>query len=240
MSKALVVLSGGLDSTTCLAIANDEHDEVAAISFYYGQKHKNELVHAEEIAAYYNAPWYLIELPKVFQGAGSTLVDADVDNPRGSYAEVQDIEGEQVSPTYVPYRNGNLLSLATAHALVVGADTLYAGMHAEDAAHWAYPDCTPEFLGAMANAIYIGSYRKVRLATPLQWLSKADIVRLGSEIAVPFHLTMSCYDGKAPACGTCPTCIGRINAFRANGFIDPIGYEIDIDWNGTVIEGTPV
>ena len=229
--KALVVLSGGLDSTTCMALAAIEH-EVEAVSFYYGQKHKNELAHAEMVAAYYNARWSLIELPKVFAGTDSTLVeDNQIDNPRGSYKDVQDIEGEQVSPTYVPYRNGSLLSLATAHALVVGADTLYAGMHAEDAAHWAYPDCTPEFLGAMANAIYIGSYRKVRLATPLQWLSKGEVVRLGTEIGAPFHLTMSCYDGKSPACGTCPTCIGRINAFRENALVDPIEYEIDIDWS---------
>lgn len=231
MSKALVVLSGGLDSATCMAIANRAHDQLEAVSFYYGQKHKNELKHAEAIAEYYGAGWRVVELPKIFGGTDSTLIASnEIDNPRGSYEDVQDIEGESVSPTYVPYRNGNLLSLATTQALILGADTLYAGMHAEDAAHWAYPDCTPEFLGAMANAIYVGSYRKVRLVTPLQWLSKADVVDLGAQLDTPFHLTMSCYDGKSPACGTCPTCVGRINAFRDNGLVDPIEYEIGIKW----------
>lgn len=231
MTSALVVLSGGLDSTVCLAIAAEDHPDLHAVSFYYGQKHSEEVNHAAEIARVYGASHRIIGLPQIFEGTGSTLIsNNEIDNPRGSYEDVQDIEGEAVSPTYVPYRNGNLLSMATAYALTVGADTLYAGMHAEDAAHWAYPDCTPEFLGAMANAIYIGSYRKVRLVTPLQWLSKADVVRLGSELDAPFSLTLSCYDGSVPACGTCPTCVGRINAFRSNGLVDPIEYAIEIVW----------
>lgn len=235
MSKGLVVLSGGLDSTTCMAIANEAHDSIEAVSFFYGQKHTAELDHARMVSDIYRAPHHTVFLPEIFAGGvtfESTLIAANaIDNPRGSYEEVQDIEGEQVSPTYVPYRNGNLLSMATSVALGLGADTIYAGMHAEDAAHWAYPDCTPEFLGAMANAIYVGSYRKVRLVTPLQWLSKAEIVRLGVELGAPLYATLSCYDGVEPACGTCPTCVGRINAFRANGMIDPIDYAIEIDWS---------
>lgn len=231
MSRGLVVLSGGLDSTTCMAIAEQQHDLLTAVSFNYGQKHTTELDAAETVADYYDADHMIVELPRIFGGTDSTLVASNqIDNPRGSYEEVQDIEGEQVSPTYVPYRNGNLLSMAAAIALTVGADTIYAGMHAEDAAHWAYPDCTPEFLGAMANAIYVGSYRKVRLVTPLQWLTKAQIVNLGLKLRAPYRLTLSCYDGAVPACGTCPTCIGRINAFRANGQVDPIDYAIEVKW----------
>lgn len=230
-SKALVVHSGGLDSTVCLSLALKEHDSVETVSFYYGQKHTTELDHAKQIADAFKIQQHLIHLPTIFAGGDSTLIEANqIDNPRGSYEDVQDIEGEQVSPTYVPYRNGNLLSMATSVALGLGADTIYAGMHAEDAAHWAYPDCTPEFLGAMANAIYIGSYRKVRLVTPLQWLSKSDIVNLGLTLNTPFELTLSCYDGKVPACGTCPTCVGRIQAFQANGQVDPIPYEIEVVW----------
>lgn len=232
MSVGLVVLSGGLDSTTCMAIAAQENDEIEAISFDYGQKHSAELRHARNVAAWYKAAHTVVELPHVFAGTTSTLVAAnEIDNPRMSYQEIEEVVGENVSPTYVPYRNGNLLSMAAAHALVIGASTIYAGMHAEDAANWAYPDCTPEFLGAMANAIYVGSYRKVRLSTPLQWLTKAEIVALGSRLTAPFELTLSCYDGVVPACGTCPTCVGRINAFRANGLEDPIEYAIEVDWS---------
>lgn len=229
--KALVVLSGGLDSTVCLSVAAHKHDEVEAISFDYGQKHTAELEHAAMVAKYFNARHQVVQLPRVFAGTTSTLVAANnIDNPRMSYEEIDEVVGENVSPTYVPYRNGNLLSMAAAQALVVGADYLYAGMHAEDAANWAYPDCTPEFLGAMANAIYIGTYRKVRLITPLQWLDKAGVVSLGIEYNAPFHLTLSCYDGVEPACGTCPTCVGRIRAFQSLGLMDPIQYAIDIDW----------
>ena len=230
-TKALVVLSGGLDSTTCLAMALRAADDVETVTFYYGQKHKSELEAAKRVADYYAVAHHIIDLPQIFAGTSSTLVEANqIDNPRMSYQEIEEVVGESVSPTYVPYRNGNLLSMATTLALVRNADTVWAGMHAEDAAHWAYPDCTPEFLGAMANAIYVGSYRKVRLVTPLQWHSKADIVRVGTQLQAPYHLTLSCYDGITPACGTCPTCVGRINAFRANGLADPIPYAIDIEW----------
>jgi 7-cyano-7-deazaguanine synthase len=154
--------------------------------------------------------------------------DNELEMPQASYEELSDEFG--VSPTYVPYRNGNLLSLATAVALVEGAGEVWAGMHAEDAHNWAYPDCTPEFLGAMASAIYVGSYHEVRLITPHMWRTKADVVQSGFDLKVPFELTWSCYEGRNQACGVCPTCVGRIQAFARVGEVDPISYEIEIDW----------
>jgi len=166
----------------------------------------------------------------IFGGTGSTIIaDNKLNQPEMSYEDIEDSYG--VSPTYVPFRNANFLSIASTHALVHGASEVWAGMHAEDAHNWAYPDCTPEFLGAMSAAIYVGSYHQVRLITPHQWRTKADVVRRGYELDVPFEHTWSCYAGGVKHCGTCPTCVGRINAFRAIEREDPVPYEIDIDWS---------
>jgi 7-cyano-7-deazaguanine synthase len=220
MSKAVVVLSGGLDSTVCMALARELHDELYAITFWYGQKHVTEAQAAGEVAGYYDAEHRFVQLDeKLFSGANSALTD-DVEMPHMSYEELQESHG--VSPTYVPFRNANLLSMATAYALTKDADEVWAGMHAEDAHNWAYPDCTPEFLGAMANAIYVGTYHKVRLVTPLMNMTKTEVVRLGLETQAPLELTMSCYEGTRPACGKCPTCVGRREAFASLGISDPI------------------
>ncbi len=230
-SKGLVILSGGLDSTTCMAIASKFHKSLFAVTFTYGQKHINELHAAGRVASYYRAGHRVIELPEVFGGTESVLVaENKLDMPQMSYEELDDTYG--VSPTYVPFRNANLISMATAVALVEECDTVYAGMHAEDAHNWAYPDCTPEFLGSMANAVYVGSYHKVRFVAPLMWMSKSDVVHRALELHAPIDLTLSCYEGTDPACGTCPTCVGRINAFRDVGAVDPIKYAIEIDWEG--------
>lgn len=232
--SAVVLLSGGLDSTTCMAIANEEHDRLYAISFAYGQKHTAELEHAGQVARLYGADHAIVDLPKIFGGTESVLIaENKLDMPKMSYADIEESYG--VSPTYVPFRNANLLSMATAYALTVGASWVYAGMHGEDAHNWAYPDCTPEFLGAMAGAIYVGSYHKVRLVTPLMHMTKADVVHMGFKLEAPFELTLSCYEGTEPACGVCPTCVGRIKAFIQNGLVDPIEYAIEIDWGAGYI-----
>ncbi len=228
--NALVLLSGGLDSTVALAEAYRMHEgSVGAISFIYGQKHVTEMLAADAVVDYYGIWHKTIELPEVFGGSGSVIIAENKEEmPQASYEELGDEYG--VSPTYVPYRNGNFLSLATSVALVEGAGEVWAGMHAEDAHNWAYPDCTPEFLGAMANAMYVGSYHQVRLITPHMWRTKADVVQAGLEIEAPLELTWSCYEGRNQACGTCPTCVGRIQAFAKVGEKDPVSYEIEIDW----------
>jgi 7-cyano-7-deazaguanine synthase len=223
--KAVVLLSGGIDSTTCLALAVRESTshETLAVSFSYGQKHSAELEHAAKVAAFYGVGHRILEVPRLFGASTSTLIQGGAANPAVAYEELD----EGVSPAYVPFRNGVFLSMATAVALEVDAGFVYFGAHSEDAQRWAYPDCTPEFIGSMASAMFVGSYMKVRLISPLQWSSKADVIRLGTLLSAPYHLTMSCYNGTEPACGTCPTCRSRRNAFRANGLEDPIDYKKD-------------
>lgn len=231
MSKVVVLLSGGMDSTTCAAMACYEHgaENVIALTMFYGQKHDIEINSAKKVVKHLGIGKHkVVQLPDIFKGYGSTLMDADKPNPEASYKDINDSYG--VSPTYVPFRNANLLSVATAMALVEGAELIYYGAHAEDSKNWAYPDCTPEFNGAMANAIYVGSYHNVRLVTPLQWSSKADVAALAEYYKAPLELSYSCYNGGEKHCGVCPTCIGRIQAFQAIGLKDPVEYEIDIDW----------
>jgi 7-cyano-7-deazaguanine synthase len=171
-------------------------------------------------------------------GHAGVLMDHTASMPHDTYEALQAHEGP--SPTYVPYRNGTFLSLAASLALDprMKCDTIYAGMHAEDAHNWAYPDCTPEFIGAMQNAIYVGTYREVRLVVPFTYKSKADIVALGVRLGVPFELTHSCYEGKRPACGQCPTCVGRLEAFLTNGMKDPLEYEFDVYRNDALARNT--
>lgn len=223
MSSALVVLSGGLDSCVALALAHREHERVETVSFWYGQRHGKELEAAKKIADHYEVGHTLLNVPL---GTGtSVLMDHASEMPQMTYEELEKAEGP--SPTYVPYRNGTFLSLAASGALDMGLDYIYAGMHGEDAHNWAYPDCTPEFIGAMQNAIYIGTYFKVRLICPFEYSMKKEIIQIGIDLAAPLHLTLSCYEGRSPACGRCPTCIARLEAFKSLGLQDPIEYEFD-------------
>jgi 7-cyano-7-deazaguanine synthase len=232
--RVVVLLSGGLDSTTCLAMADQQYGArnggIEAVSFDYGQKHRAELVAAGAVASYYEIDHTILEVPKVpYQGShASALIPSDkVEMPHQTYEELAENYG--VSPTYVPYRNGTLLSLAAAMATSVSMfheceAEVWFGAHAEDAHNWAYPDCTPEFIGAMANAIYVGSYHRVRLIAPLQWRSKSEVVAIGLGVEAPFELTLSCYEGTRPACGVCPTCVARLHAFARNEAVDPVPY----------------
>jgi 7-cyano-7-deazaguanine synthase len=230
MKKAVILLSGGLDSTTLLArlLRNRNPEDVIALSLIYGQKHQKEVKAAVEIAKRYGVKHIVKEIPNIFVGSGSTLIDPDKPNPELTYQQLQDAYG--VSPTYVPFRNGILLSLAAALALVEGAEEVYYGAHVDDAHDYAYPDCTPEFIEAMGRAINVGTYFKVALYAPWSMSTKKEIVLEGYQLNVPFELTWSCYNGREKACCKCPTCINRIEAFKQNNLTDPIPYEIEVEW----------
>ena len=223
--KGLVLHSGGLDSTVVLALAQIEcPDGLISLSFSYGQKHERELRAAKILSEHYGAKHLEISVgPEIFLGSGSSLLKSEGKSlPQASYEELRAQEGP--SPTYVPFRNGIFLSLASAAALSLGYEMVYFGAHADDAHNWAYPDCTPEFIGSMSAAAYIGTYSRVRLKAPFQHLTKAEIVRRGVELSVPFVLTYSCYEGRELHCGRCPTCLSRKEAFRQALVPDPTQY----------------
>lgn len=243
--KSFVLLSGGLDSTTALYIANHNQEKlggtVEAVSIDYGQRHVKEAEQAKKICDRLGVHHTVIKLD--FAGS-CMLTDKSIDVPNISYDQIQGI-----SPTYVPFRNGMMLARLAAHAqsyvmsvkeqikkgdnysefkdsLLEDLVTIYFGAHAEDALNWAYPDCTIEFTGAMANAIYIGSYRTTRLNTPFMSLTKGQIVDWGTKLRVPYADTWSCYKGNELHCGVCPTCRSRKEAFIAAGVSDPTVYEV--------------
>ncbi len=224
MPKAYVLLSGGVDSSTALAVANQDWDgRVCAVGVNYGQRHQKELVRAGHIAKKFKNQFIIRDIQGFIQKGG--LTDDKLEIPPVSYADLP----QGVSPTYVPFRNGTMLSLVTGMAAVDDeAEAVYIGVHAEDAENWAYPDCTPEFMGGMSNAIYVGTYHKIRLYTPLIWMKKYEIVKLGTRLKVPWELTWSCYEGNERHCGICPTCRARVDAFELAKVPDPTIYEYDL------------
>lgn len=230
MSKrALVLSSGGVDSTTCVAIAVDElgAKNVATVSAFYGQKHSKELEAAEKVAEYYGLEHYVIDLSKtgIFDKSECPLLAGRDEAIRHeSYAEQIAHDGEGMVRTYVPFRNGLLLSSVAALAMAAFPNDdvdIYLGAHADDAAGNAYADCSQEFTDAMTEAINIGTYGKVHTKAPLVNLNKAGVVAKGLELGAPYKYTWSCYEGGDKPCGTCGTCIDRAAAFAANGVKDP-------------------
>lgn len=230
--KALVLSSGGVDSTTCIGIAVNKYgkDNVITASLYYGQKHDKELECAKKIAEFYNVRHIEEDISNVMKYAKDvcTLVKGGDKIEHKSYAEQIKENGEGRVATYVPFRNGLLLSIATAYAdsLFPGEKVeIFYGAHADDAAGRAYADCSPEFADAMDKAINIGTYGNITINRPLINMNKAEVVKTGLVLGVPYELTWSCYEGGKVACGTCGTCIDRINAFLVNGLEDPIEYQ---------------
>lgn len=223
--KALVLFSGGVDSSTCLGMAVDKHgaENVIALSVYYGQKHDKEMRSAEKIADHYGVELKTLDLARIFADSDCTLLaGAEGEIPKESYAEqLEKTDGKPVS-TYVPFRNGLFLSSAASVALSNDCGVIYYGAHSDDAAGNAYPDCSDDFNEAMNRAIYLGSGGQLSIEAPFVKLTKADVVKKGLELEVPYELTWSCYEGDAKPCGVCGTCRDRIAAFEANGVTDPL------------------
>ena len=226
--KALVLFSGGLDSSVCLGLAVKEYGaaEVLALSIYYGQKHRKEMEASEKVAAFYGVRRITLDLGEIFKDSSCTLLEGAAEAiPHEAYADQLARSGGAPVNTYVPFRNGLFLSAAASVALSNGCEVIYYGAHADDAAGSAYPDTSEAFNNAIVSAIYIGSGNALRVLAPFIDKSKAEVVAIGREIGVPFALTWSCYEGREKACGVCGTCRDRIKAFRENGWVDPIEYE---------------
>lgn len=226
-NRAIVLLSGGLDSTTVLAMAKQQGYQVYALSFQYGQRHTVELNATMSLAKHYGVIDHQIVNIDLRQFGGSALTD-DIEVPKG---RDQQQMGDGIPITYVPARNTVFLSYALAWAEVLKANTVFIGVNAVD--YSGYPDCRPEFVQAfetMANlATQIGieaqsESAKIRIKAPLQHMSKAEIVQVGTELGVDYAQTNSCYDPAdcgAP-CGECDACVLRTAGFEQAGLTDPL------------------
>ncbi len=222
--KALVLCSGGVDSTTCLALAIEKYgvDEVMALSIFYGQRHTKELESAKAVVAHYGVAWKKLDLSVIFAGSDCSLLTGSTQEiPKESYADQLKHTGGSPVSTYVPFRNGLFLSSAASVAISNGCEVLYYGAHSDDAAGNAYPDCSSAFYEAINRAIYLGSGQQLHVEAPFITWTKADVVRKGLELKAPYHLTWSCYEGGEKPCGVCGTCRDRAAAFAANGIADP-------------------
>ena len=223
--KALVLFSGGVDSSTCLAMAVKKYgaENVAALSVSYGQKHTKEITAANAVADHYGVEHIKIDLSLIFQYSDSSLLShSDEDIPHESYAErLEKTDGSPVS-TYVPFRNGLFISAAASVALSKDCEVILYGAHADDSAGNAYPDCSPAFNEAMNKAVWEGSGGQLKIEAPFVGMSKSQVVKTGLELGVPYEITWSCYEGKDTPCGVCGTCLDRMAAFEANGVRDPL------------------
>jgi 7-cyano-7-deazaguanine synthase len=226
--EAVVLFSGGIDSTTCLALAVEAHGaaNVMALTMFYGQKHNKELESAKAIAEHYGVTHVVRDLSTVFTFEENNPLLGQAEMPTGTYKE--QLEEKGIAPTYVPFRNGLFLSYAAAIAYSVDASVVVYGAHSDDAAGNAYPDCSMEFYDAFGKGIFVGTGNKVLVKAPLIDLNKGDVVALGIRHDAPYELSWSCYEGGEVACGVCSTCIDRLEAFAQNNILDPITYAGDI------------
>jgi 7-cyano-7-deazaguanine synthase len=220
VNRALVVLSGGLDSTVCMGLAHREADAVVAVTFDYGQRHRVELDHARAVATHYGDEQLVVRLD-ASQWGGSALTDPSLPVPD---AEQAASSPDRIPVTYVPARNLIFLSVAMGVAEARDADALYLGINALD--YSGYPDCRPEFVASFAATAALATKRGVEgrpvaVLTPLVDLTKAGIVRLGLNIGAPLGLTWSCYRGDQHPCGTCDSCVLRAKGFAEAGVADP-------------------
>lgn len=218
MSKAVVLLSGGLDSTTALYLAKSEGHEVYAISFDYGQKHSRELESARRVAEKVGVVSHQVVSLNLSLWGGSSLTDEKMAIEDG------DVDRNDIPMTYVPARNMVFLSVAASMAEAVGAQHIYIGVSQVD--YSGYVDCRKVFIDAMENAINLGTVmsaergQKIEVHAPFINMTKADEIRLGEKLGVDFGLTWSCYRGGEKPCGTCDSCLLRAKAFKEAGVID--------------------
>jgi len=225
--SAVVLLSGGLDSTTCLAVARRDGFLAHALSVDYGQRHKHELDRARDLARRMGAASHRVVKVDLSAFGGSALTDRKIAVPKSRTAKAM---GADIPVTYVPARNTVLLALALAHAETLGASDVYVGVNAID--YSGYPDCRPAFLRAFERLAKVATKagvegRPLRIHAPLLRLTKAGIVKLGTSLRVPYAHTLSCYDPvRGKACGACDACLLRRKGFEEAGLPDPTVYAV--------------
>lgn len=223
--KALVLSSGGIDSTTCLALAVKEHgkENVSTVIIHYGQRHEREVESAIKVAEYYGVNHYEFHIENLFQFSKCSLIKTGREVVESTYEE-QVETGEKIS-SYVPFRNGLMLSICATLAQSLWENeecAIYLGNHASD---FAYADCSEAFVNKMDDAIAEGTYGYVHFISPMKDKTKNEVIKIGLELGVPYELTWSCYEGRELPCGKCASCLERIESFRKNGVEDPVKYE---------------
>ncbi len=221
--SAIVLVSGGMDSCVTTAIAREEADNLALLHISYGQRTEvRERRAFTEIADFYGVKNRLdVSIEYLARIGGSSLTDETIK------VSDADLESKEIPTSYVPFRNANMLSIATSWAEVIGASAIYIGAVAEDSS--GYPDCRPEFFDAFQKTIDVGTKRgtRIEIRTPVIHLSKAEIVEKGFELNAPLDLTWSCYRREDLACGTCDSCALRLRGFARAGHPDPIPYAVN-------------
>lgn len=213
--KAIVLLSGGLDSTTVLAMARSEGRELNALTFDYGQRHKEEIEAAKSIAARYEAKHHIV---RVSLFGGSVLTSGgDVPKDR-----TEEEIGTGIPSTYVPGRNTIFLAFAMSWAETIGAQEMFLGVNALD--YSGYPDCRPEYITAFQQVVEQATLGRVSIRTPILHMTKQEIINMGRELGVDYSQTISCYDYHDGACGRCDACLLRKKGFLMAGMVDPTRY----------------
>ncbi len=218
---AIILVSGGMDSCVTAAIAKQENQEIAFLHVSYGQRtERRERQAFNDIANFYAIEKRLdVSIEYLAKIGGSSLTDVSIE-----VAEAN-LESKEIPTSYVPFRNANMLAIATSWAEVLNANSIYIGAVAEDSS--GYPDCRPEFYEAFEKTIEVGTKPEtlIEIVTPIIHLSKAEIVRKGIELNAPLHLSWSCYRKENLACGTCDSCALRLRGFERAGAVDPIAYK---------------
>ncbi len=221
MPRALVLLSGGLDSATCAALARDAGHDIFTLTFDYGSRHSKEVDAANALAQHFGSEKHMVFKLALDKIGGSALLDESEEIRQNGVAD-------DIPSTYVPARNIIFLSIALAHAERFGCDAIFIGANAID--YSGYPDCRPEFIEAFQKMADVGTKRgaegrPIQIVAPLVDLSKAEIINKGMVLGVPYNLTWSCYlGGEKKACGKCDACQFRLKGFEEAGYDDPIEY----------------
>ena len=218
MNKAVVLLSGGLDSTTTLFYALKKKNKVSCLIFDYGQRHRKEIDRARKIAKSVGCDYYIVKIPLPWKG--SSLLNKNIALPVN-----RDLNKKEIPSTYVPARNIIFLSFAVSFAETIGAQKVFIGANAID--YSGYPDCRPEFYAAFHKVFKTGlksgvEGRSIKIETPLIRKTKSQIIELGLKLNVPYHLTWSCYSGGKKPCGSCDSCVLRQKGFHEIGEKDPL------------------